>query len=89
LFACAFLSVEVLGMFGTIRHMVFFAIEEETPAAHIAGVRIAPDEARNLLDAENGFLRNAGYCNDNATLAPIECRSRLGGPLNYYHRKAA
>ena len=27
--------------------------------------------------------------NDNATRGPIECRSRLGGLLNYYHRKAA
>ena len=26
--------------------------------------------------------------NDNETLGPIECRSRLGGLLNYYHRKA-
>jgi hypothetical protein len=27
--------------------------------------------------------------NDNATRGPIECRSRLGGLLNFYHRKAA
>jgi len=27
--------------------------------------------------------------NDNAILGPIECRSRLGGLLRYYHRKAA
>jgi hypothetical protein len=27
--------------------------------------------------------------NDNAMLGPIECRSRLGGLLNFYHRKAA
>jgi len=27
--------------------------------------------------------------NDNAMLERIECRSRLGGLWNYYHRKAA
>jgi hypothetical protein len=27
--------------------------------------------------------------NDNAMLGPIGCQSRLGGLLNYYHRKAA
>jgi hypothetical protein len=27
--------------------------------------------------------------NDNAMLGPIGCRSRLGGLLNFYHRKAA
>jgi len=27
--------------------------------------------------------------NDNATLDAIECRSRLGGLLNYYSREAA
>lgn len=27
--------------------------------------------------------------NDNAMLGPIECRSRLGGLLNYYYRQAA
>jgi hypothetical protein len=27
--------------------------------------------------------------NDNAMLGPIECRSRLGGLLNFYRREAA
>ena len=27
--------------------------------------------------------------NDNAALAPIRCRSRLGGQLRFYHRDAA
>jgi hypothetical protein len=27
--------------------------------------------------------------NDNSTAGAIECRSRLGGLLNYYHREAA
>jgi len=187
LYACDFFSVEVLGMFGTVRYMVFFVIEVKSRAVHIAGIRIAPDGAwmlqmaRNLLDPVDGFLRNASYLihdrdplftkawtallksggvkcvripahspnctphaerfvktirsecldhfvifgerhlrhlikqfiehylmeryhqgigsqiikpktspgNDNAMLGPIECRSRLGGLLNYYYRQAA
>jgi putative transposase len=65
--ACDFFSVEVLGVFGTVRHMVFFVIEVQSRAVQIAGVRIAPDGdwmkqiALNLLDPADGFLRNASY----------------------------
>ena len=31
----------------------------------------------------------AGTGNDNGTAGAIECRSRLGGLLNFYHREAA
>jgi len=67
LFCCDFFSVEVLGVFGTVRYMVFFVMEVKTRAVHIAGVRIAPDGqwmtqiARNLLDPADGFLRNASH----------------------------
>jgi hypothetical protein len=67
LYACHFFSDEVLGVFGTVRYMVFFVIEVKTRAVHIAEVRIAPDGdwmkqiARNLLDPADGFLRNATY----------------------------
>jgi putative transposase len=67
LFACDFFSVEVLGVFGTVRHMVFFVLEVKSRTVQIAGVRIAPDGdwmkqiARNLLDPADGFLRNATY----------------------------
>jgi putative transposase len=67
LYACDFFSVEVLGMFGTVRYMVFFVIEVKSRVVQIAGVRIAPNGdwmrqiARNLLDPADGFLRNAGY----------------------------
>jgi putative transposase len=67
LYACDFFSVEILGAFGTVRHMVFFVIEVKSRAVQIAGVRIAPDGdwmkqiARNLLDPADGFLRNASY----------------------------
>jgi transposase InsO family protein len=47
--------------------MVLFVIELRSRTVHIAGVRIDPDGAwmmqvaRNLLDAEDGFLRNATH----------------------------
>src|ERR1035438_6851169 len=67
LYACDFFSVEVLGVFGTVRHMVFFVMEVKSGAVQIAGVRIAPDGdwmtqiARNLLDPVDGFLRHATH----------------------------
>jgi putative transposase len=67
LYACDFFGVEVLGVFGTVRHMVFFVIEVKSRAVQIAGIRIAPDGdwmkqiARHLLDPTDGFLRNASY----------------------------
>jgi len=47
--------------------MVFFVIELRSRAVHVAGMRINPDGAwmlqvaRNLLDPEDGFLRNATH----------------------------
>ena len=67
LYACDFFTVESLGPFCTVRYMVFFVIELRSRAVHLAGVRIDPDEkwmmqmARNLLDCEDGFLRNATH----------------------------
>jgi transposase len=67
LYACDFFSVEVLGVFGTVRYMVFFVIEVKSRAVQVAGIRIAPNGAwmlqmaRNLLDPVDGFLRNASY----------------------------
>jgi hypothetical protein len=67
LHACDFFAVESLGFFGTIRYMVFFVVELRSRAVHIAGIRIDPDGAwmmqvaRNLLDAEDGFLRSATH----------------------------
>ena len=67
LYACDFFAVETLGVFGTVRYMVFFVIELKSRAVHIAGMRIDPDGAwmmqiaRNLLDPVDGFLRNATH----------------------------
>jgi hypothetical protein len=67
LYACDFFAVESLGIFGTVRYMVFFVMELRSRAVHIAGVYVDPDGrwmmqvARNLLDAEDGFLRDATH----------------------------
>jgi putative transposase len=67
LYACDFFSVEVLGVFGTVRYMVFFVICIKTSAVQIAAVCITPDGdwmkqiARNLLDPVDGFLRHATH----------------------------
>jgi len=67
LYACDSFAVETLGVFGTVRHLVFFVIELRSRAVHVAGIRIAPGEAwmlqvaRNLLDPGEGFLRNATH----------------------------
>jgi putative transposase len=67
LYACDFFSVEVLGVFGTVRHLVFFVMEVKSRAVQIAGIHIAPNGdwmkqiARNLLDPVDGVLRDASY----------------------------
>jgi len=67
LYACDFFSVEVLGIFGTVRYMVFFVMEVKTRAVEIAGIQVDPggewmkQVARNLTDPIHGFLRGAKY----------------------------
>jgi transposase len=67
LYACDFFAVETLGIFETVRYMVFFVMELKSRAVHVAGIRIDPDGAwmmqvaRNLLDPVDGFLRNATH----------------------------
>ena len=67
LYACDFFGVEALGLFGTVRHMVFFVIQLKTRAVEIAGIRVDPDGewmkqmARNLVDPVEGFLRGATH----------------------------
>lgn len=65
--ACDFFSVEVLGIAGTVRYMVFFVIEIKSRAVEIAGIQVDPcgewmkQVARNLTDPVDGFLRDAKY----------------------------
>ena len=67
LYACDFFSVEVLGILGPVRYMVFFVMELRTRRVEIAGIRVNPDGewmkqvARNLTDPINGFLHDARY----------------------------
>jgi hypothetical protein len=56
-----------LGVFGTVRYLVFFVIALKTRAVEIAGIAVDPDGewmkqmARNLTDRVDGFLREAKY----------------------------
>jgi putative transposase len=65
--ACDFFSVEVLGLGGTVRYLVFFVIVLKTRAVEIAGIGVNPggewmkQMARNLTDGVDGFLREAKY----------------------------
>ena len=43
LYACDFFSAKVLGLRGTVRHMVFFVIEIKTRAVEIVGTAVGPD----------------------------------------------
>jgi len=62
--ACDFFSVDVLGFKGLTRYLVFFVIEVATRKVEIVGIHADPCEqqmlqwARNLTDAENGFLKD-------------------------------
>jgi hypothetical protein len=40
-----FFSVEALGVFGTVRYMVFFVIEIKSRVVEIAGIAVDPGEA--------------------------------------------
>ena len=86
LYACDFFSVETLGVFGPVRHMVFFVMEVRTRAVEIAGIRVDPDGAwmkqmaRNLTDPVDGFLRNATHLiHDRDPLFTEAFRSMLDG----------
>ena len=65
--AADFFTVEVLTLVGLVRYFVFFVIDIETRKVEIAGITNQPCEAwivqiaRNLTDAEDGFLCNIRY----------------------------
>ena len=67
LYACDFFAVEILGVFGAVRHLVFFVVKLESREVHIAGIRANPDGAwmkqvaRNLTDPIDGFLPDASH----------------------------
>jgi transposase InsO family protein len=65
--ATDFFSVEVLTRTGLVRYLVLFIIDLRTRRVEIAGIARRPDGewmkqiARNLTDAEDGFLNGARY----------------------------
>jgi putative transposase len=65
--AADFFTVEVLTVGGLIRYVVLFVMTLKTRTVEIAGITSQPDEtwmtqvARNLTNAEDGFLRGTGY----------------------------
>src|SRR5262245_28812075 len=65
--AADFFTVEVLTVAGLIRYVVLFVIKLKTRTVEIAGIASQPDEnwmtqvARNLTDADDGFLRGMEY----------------------------
>ena len=62
--ACDFFTVEAWGLKGLTRYLVFFVIDIATRKVEIAGIHHDPCEqqmlqyARNLTDAEDGFLKD-------------------------------
>ena len=65
--ATDFFSVEVITRSGLVRYFVLFVIDLETRRVEIAGILPQPDGAwmsqiaRNLTDAEDGFLNGSRY----------------------------
>ena len=65
--AADFFTVEVLTMAGMVRYVVLFVLKLKTRRVEIAGITRQPDGdwmtqvARNLTDAEDGFLRGMHY----------------------------
>ena len=65
--AADFFTVEVLTMAGLVRYVVFFVMKLKTRTVKIAGITSQPDGnwmtkvARNLTDADDGFLRRMEY----------------------------
>ncbi len=65
--AADFFTVEALTGVGLIRFLVFFVIDLKSRRVRIAGIAPEPDGgwikqmARNLTDAEDGFLNGTGY----------------------------
>ena len=89
LYACDFFAVETLGVFGAVRHMVFFVIKIETREVHIAGIRVNPDGAwmkqmaRNLTDPIDGFLRDATHLIHDADPLFTDAFKAILRPANY------
>src|SRR5581483_10063998 len=83
--AADFFTVEVVSMAGLVRYHVLFLIDVASRKVEIGGITSSPSGAwmeqvaRNLLDAEDGFLKGKRYLLvDRDTLYTNEFRSTLG-----------
>lgn len=67
LYSADFFTVEALSINGTVRYLVFFVMHVKSRAVEIGGIVVTPTGewmkqiGRNLLDAEEGFLRGATH----------------------------
>ena len=65
--AADFFSVEVVTAHGLVRYLVFFVVKLKTREVHVAGITASPSGswmhqvARNLTDAEDGFLNGIAH----------------------------
>jgi putative transposase len=65
--ATDFLSVEVCTMRGLVTQYILFFIDIASRSVHVAGITLHPDNswmtqiARNMTDADDGFLRGTRY----------------------------
>ena len=82
--AADFFTVEVLTMTGLVRYVVLFVMKLKTRTVEIAGITRQPGAnwmtqvARNLTDAEDGFLRGVHYLVlDRDPLYTVAFRERL------------
>ena len=84
--AADFFSVEVWTRLGLVRYLVFFVLDLSTRRVRMAGFHPAPNsdwmnqEARNLTDPEDGFLRGKRYLiHDRDPLFTMEFQNALAG----------
>jgi putative transposase len=67
-----------------------FVIFGERPLRHLIKEIVEHDMTERFHQGIGGkLIRNLGPTNDNGADGKVACRSRLGGRLNDYHRKAA
>ena len=71
-----------------LRHFVIFG---ERHLRHLLRELVTHYNTERFHQARGGKLIRPRVTagNDNGTSDPIQCRSRLGGLLNFYHREAA
>jgi hypothetical protein len=76
--------------FARIHGLNPFVIFGERPLRHLIKEFVEHDMTERFHQGIGGqLIRDLGPTNDNGADGKVACRSRLGGRLNDYHRKAA